>query len=115
MSLRLTGLRTLAGLAALLAASAGPADARTPPPLPDWAIEGSYVEALDPGFVSLEGTYDFPIGDETASLSLTYDKNARLDGGGGLGFSFYSVSGTTGPSEAGQVVTLTDIPKNPGF
>jgi hypothetical protein len=100
--------------AALIGAGAGTAAARI---WPEWTLAATYAPQVDPGFVSVAGTFSFPAGGDGSTLTLKYDSKARL-GGAGLagGLTIFSLAGTWAVDELGvQHVHLADIAKSPLF
>src|SRR5262245_6696300 len=100
--------------ALLLGATAGSVLARI---WPDWSLSGTYAPQVDPGFVSVAGSFSFPPGGGGSTLTLKYDSKARLTGAGlAGGLTIFSLEGSFTVDEAGvQHVHLEDIAKQPLF
>jgi len=100
--------------AALLAATAGSVAARI---WPDWSLSGTFASQVDPGFVSVAGTFSFPPGGDGSTVTLSYDPKARLTGGGiAGGVTIFALAGTSNVDDAGlQYVHLADVAKPPLF
>lgn len=100
--------------AALLGATAGTVSARI---WPEWSLAGPYAPQVDPGFVSVAGSFSFPPGGDGSTLTLKYDSKARLTGAGlAGGLTIFSLKGTFTVDDAGvQHVHLQDIAKLPLF
>jgi hypothetical protein len=100
--------------AALIAATAGSVVARI---WPEWSLAATYAPQVDPGFVSVAGTFSFPPGGDGSTLTLKYDSRARLAGAGlAGGLTIFSLVGTFNVDESGvQHVHLADIAKTPLF
>ena len=100
--------------AVLIAATAGTVAARI---WPEWSLAATYAPQVDPGFVSVAGTFSFPVGGDGSILTLKYDSRARLSGAGVAGgVTIFSLAGTFTVDESGvQHVHLVDIVKPPLF
>ena len=100
--------------AALLGATAGSVAARI---WPDWSLSGTFAPEVDPGFVSVAGTFSFPPGGDGSTVTLSYDPKARLTGGGiAGGVTIFALAGSFSVDDAGvQHVRLADVAKPPLF
>jgi hypothetical protein len=85
---------------------------------PGWTLVGDYNKTFDPGFVSVAGSFNFPLGGGTSSITLNYDSKANVSGGGESGnFTIFSLAGgfTVDPVTHDQHVHLADAVKKPMF
>lgn len=89
---------------------------RKAPVLPDWSIVSDNDVRLSPGFASLEGSYEFTVGERSGSLQLAYGPNGDLAGTAFIGTSFLQVSASYEVDDEGvQQVWIADFPAGPGF
>jgi len=85
---------------------------------PGWTLVGDYDVAFDPGFVSIAGSFSFPLGGGTSSITLAYDGKGHVSGGGeSANFTIFALAGasTVDPTTQEQHVHLADALKNPQF
>lgn len=102
-------------LAAVLALASADAAARI---YPAWSPSGTYDISFDPGFLSVAGSYSFPLGGEPATLTLHYADDGGISGAGLAGnFTLYSVVGTysVDPTTHEQHVHIADPSAVPLF
>jgi hypothetical protein len=85
---------------------------------PAWSLVGGYDTPVDPGFVSVAGSFQFPLDGGTATITLNYDDKAHVSGGGQSGnFTIFTLAGgfTVDPLTQEQHVHLADTAKKPMF
>lgn len=85
---------------------------------PGWTLVGNYDNPVDPGFVSVAGSFTFPLGGGTSSITLAYDDKANVSGGGESGnFTIFALAGgfTVDAVTHEQHVHLADAVKKPNF
>jgi hypothetical protein len=88
---------------------------------PAWSISGAYAVDVPPGFASMAGSWNFPLGDGTVSINnLAYDAKGQLAGGAlannSAGPTLLAFRGTYSVDDAGvQTVNLAEDSTVPGF
>jgi hypothetical protein len=108
-------LALAAGLAVLAPLGSRPAAAAARI-YPEWSLGGTYSVDVPPGFASVAGNFSFPMGADTASLTINYDDKTKLNAGGLLSLTLFSLKGTfTVDDEGAQHVHLIEFAKTPGF
>src|SRR5207249_145215 len=83
---------------------------------PEWSLAGFYSVDVPPGFVSVAGNFTFPMGSDTANLTINYDDSTNLTAGGLISVTIFSLKGGFTVDDAGvQHVHLAEAAKVPGF